>query len=126
MCVVAEISVGPVVLPAGMGSFDFVRLAPHFAQEDRHLLVNRDDRDLLVNKISVCPPARASTVTYWLFYGWMLEAHSARIPAVWLPAYASRRRCSGVRDMIVGCHKHEAGFFRISRQQPGVLIQRET
>ena len=50
MCVVVEISVGPVVLPAGMGSFDFVRLAPHFAQEDRHLLVN---------KISAGPLARA-------------------------------------------------------------------
>ena len=117
MCVVVEISVGPVVLPAVMGSFDFVRLAPHFAQEDRHLLVN---------KISVRPLARASTVRYSLLYGWMLEAHSARIPPLWLPAYASRRRCSGVRDMIVGCHKHEAGFFRISRQQLGALIQRET
>jgi hypothetical protein len=26
---------GPVVLPTGVGSFDFVRLAPHFAQDDR-------------------------------------------------------------------------------------------
>jgi hypothetical protein len=25
----------PVVLLTGMGSFDFVRLAPHFAQDDR-------------------------------------------------------------------------------------------
>jgi len=31
---VVEISAGPLVLPAGMGSFDFVRLAPHFAQDD--------------------------------------------------------------------------------------------
>jgi hypothetical protein len=54
-------------------AFDFVRLAPHFAQEDRYHLVN---------KISVRPLARASTVRYWLLYGWMLEAHSARIPAV--------------------------------------------
>ena len=36
-------------------AFDFVRLAPHFAQEDRHLLVN---------KISARPLARASTVRY--------------------------------------------------------------
>ena len=33
--VVTEISIGPLVLPTGMGSFDFVRLAPHFAQDDR-------------------------------------------------------------------------------------------
>src|ERR1700758_2909758 len=98
-------------------AFDFVRLAPHFAQEDRYHLVN---------KISVRPLARASTARYWLLYGWMLEAHSARIPAVWLPAYASRPRYSGVRDMIVGCHKHEASFSGISRQQLGALIQRET
>jgi hypothetical protein len=27
-------SIEPVLLPACMGSFDFVRLAPHFAQDD--------------------------------------------------------------------------------------------
>jgi hypothetical protein len=31
----AEISIGPLVLPAYAGSFDFVRLAPHCAQDDR-------------------------------------------------------------------------------------------
>jgi hypothetical protein len=28
-------SVGPIGLPAYAGSFDFVRLAPHFGQDDR-------------------------------------------------------------------------------------------
>ena len=65
-CVVAEISVGPVVLPTGMGSFDCVRLAPRFTQ---------DDSIFWLTGSLFARMARASTVRYSLLYVWMLEAH---------------------------------------------------
>jgi hypothetical protein len=48
---------GPPVVSADMGSFDSVRLAPHFAQDDRigkgEKMLGSEDRDCLVGGLAV-------------------------------------------------------------------------
>src|SRR4029077_348190 len=59
-----------VVVPTGMGSFDYVRLTPHFAQDDRVCgdikekqdpsITTKDHHDGCTNDTKVAPRARRS------------------------------------------------------------------